>query len=96
MDIGIFNKAYLYLNCGKKSIVIENRYTLREKIDLNIIKKALQNIIERFHYFKLKPVIDKNGNIDFVKNNAELDVYEYDNNVHRLGTEEVNGYFYIK
>ena len=31
MDIGIFNKAYLYLNCGKKSIIIENRYTLNEK-----------------------------------------------------------------
>lgn len=94
MDIGIFNKAYLYLNCGKKSIVIENRYTLSKKINSNVLKKALQNIIERFHYFKLKPVIDENGNIDFVKNNAELNVYELDNNVHHLGTEEVNGYLF--
>ena len=94
MDIGIFNKAYLYLNCGKKSIVIENRYTLSEKIDFNVLKKALQNIIERFHYFKLKPVIDKNGNIDFIKNNAELNVYELDNKVYNLGTEEVNGYLF--
>ncbi len=94
MDIGIFNKAYLYLNYGKKSIVIENKYTLNDKIDSNVLKKALQNIIERFHYFKLKPVIDENGNIDFVKNNAELNVYELDNKVHHLGTEEVNGYLF--
>ena len=43
MEIGIFNKAYLYLNCGKKSIVIQNRYTLSEKIDPNVLKNALQN-----------------------------------------------------
>ena len=94
MDIGIFNKAYLYLNCGKKSIVIENRYTLNKKIDGNVLKKALKNVIEKFYYFKLKPVIDENGNIDFVKNNAELNVYELDNKVHYLGTEEVNGYLF--
>ena len=94
MDVGIFNKAYLYLNCGKKSIVIENKYTLNDKIDSKILKKALQNIIERFHYFKLKPVIDENGNIDFVKNNAELNIYELDNKAHHLGTEEVNGYLF--
>ena len=94
MDIGIFNKAYLYLNYGKKSIVIENKYTLNDKIDPNVLKKALQNIIERFHYFKLKPVNDENGNIDFVINDAELNVYKVDNKVHYLGTEETNGYLF--
>ena len=94
MDIGIFNKAYLYLNCGKKSVVIQNKYTLSEKIDYKILKKALQNIVEKFYYFKLKPVINENGDIDFVKNDSELNVYELDNKVHHLGTEEVNGYLF--
>ncbi|MBR3324720.1 MAG: hypothetical protein IKG14_01555 [Clostridia bacterium] len=94
MDIGILNKTYLYLNCGNKSIVIQNRYTLSEKVKGDELTKALQNIIDRFHYFKLKPVINKNGNIDFVKNNADLNVYEFDNKVHFLGTKEVNGYLF--
>ena len=94
MDIGVFNKAYLYLNYGKKSIVFENKYTLNSKIDSNVLKKALQNITERFHYFKLKPAINENGNIDFIINNVEPDVYKVDNKIHYLGTEETNGYLF--
>ena len=94
MDIGIFNKAYLYLNYGKKSIIIENKYTLNNRIDSCILKQALNNIIERFHYFKLKPVIDKNGDIDFIINNAEIDVYELDDKIYQLGTKETNGYMF--
>ena len=41
MDIGIFNKAYLYLNCGKKSVVIQNKYTLSEKIDYKILNLTI-------------------------------------------------------
>lgn len=94
MDIGVFNKAYLYLNCGKKSIVFQKKFTLSEKIDIKTLKSALKNIIGRFHYFRLKPVIDESGSVDFVGNDAEPEVYEFDDEVHHLGTEEVNGYLF--
>ena len=94
MDIGIFNKAYLYLNYGKKSIIIENKYTLKDEINSSLLRKALQNIIGRFHYFKLKPIIDINGKIDCTINNSKIDVYEQDDKIYYLGTKETNNYLF--
>ena len=93
-DIGVTNSQFFYICSGEKSATASYIYTLDRKVEPDILRNAVRQIIKRYHYFRLRPYVDSKGGLYFEDNNEEPDVYSDDGAVFNLGTDETNGYMF--
>lgn len=94
MDIGVTNSQYYYICSGVKSATASYIYTLDREVDAEILVEAVRKMTKRYHYYRLKPFVDKDGGLVFEENTREPDVYPDDGTVLHLGTDETNGYMF--
>lgn len=85
---------FLFLSSGGKAAVIEYRYRLSEDISAEALEKATRDAVEAFPFFRLKPVIDRDGRLDMAENDAPLPVFKKDTACRSLGSSDTNGYLF--
>ena len=93
MEFSLYDKFYFYNNQGK-SMTAELIYSLDMNIDSEELKKAVNNALEIFPTWKVKPLLDENGRVVFSENNADVPVYKEDDKRISLGSEATNGYLF--
>lgn len=93
-QLSIIEYSYYYgLNNGNKSYVVPWIYTLDEKVDIDKLRKAINEALKFFPRYNAKPIIKKDGNIVLVDNDANPCINEDANNVY-LGTKDSNKFLY--
>ena len=74
MEFSLYDKFYFYNNQGK-SMTAELIYSLDKNIDSEELKKAVNNALEIFPTWKVKPLLDENGRVVFTENNADVNIW---------------------
>lgn len=94
MDIGFNNKFFFYLSLGDKAATMEYMYDLSEDIIEVNLKLAVEDALEVFPFFRLKPYVDQDGKLVFKENDGKVPVGYDDGNKVSLGTSMTNGYLF--
>lgn len=94
-DLSITEYSYYYsLNNGNKSYVVSFLYTMKETIDKKVLKEAVDVTKKYFKRFSMKSVVTEQGNIVFVHNDNQVEIYSDINKHINVGTKESNYYLY--
>lgn len=94
MRYGIGEDAHLFALNPSKPSQVEIRLEMNTIIDVDIVKKAIEKTTQIFIRMGYKPVIDKNGDLQFVENNEPLPIYKLDEKVRSIGSDDTNHYLY--
>ena len=94
MDIGASNAFYLYMGKNDKAAVMQYQYVLDEIIDIDRLKEAVSQAIERMPVFGVQPFLDGSGKLVAQKNEKDVPVFSGDEKYLHLGTNETNGYLF--
>lgn len=93
VDTGIANMYYFY-SAGKKAAVNSFKYTLRIPINAKVLRDALECTVKRYYFFGLKPILNSDGKVCFIKNEESIEVYPDNQDVCILGTQQSNFYLF--
>lgn len=86
------SKATLRLYESDKLIALSMRIPVRmkESIDVDILKRAVNEAIKRYPYFAVKVDVDEDGAYVLLDNDAEIAVIPYSDKTPLFGSSEVN------
>ncbi|MCR4990877.1 MAG: hypothetical protein K6A38_08450 [Lachnospiraceae bacterium] len=92
-----FNESsmfFFYNSLPNKTAGIRLRVRLKEKIDPEALQNALERTVRRNPFFRLKPILDENGNICCEQNSVPPGISPEDGTRVLLGTEDTDGYLF--
>ncbi len=75
------------------SFCVRVKVTMKEVVDIDILKHAVNVAINRYPYFAVKVVIGEDGGYDFQHNDKDVIVMKTPAKLPPVGGEEVNGHF---
>ncbi len=88
----IIRNEFLYRSWDTYSHMLRAKVILKEKVDLNLLTRAVQKAKERYPYF-CKKVLRRGDDYEIVFNEAPAPVYEGSKGI-CLGSDEANGHFF--
>lgn len=72
------------------------RVTMKEEVDLDVLRSSVNTAIKRYPYFCKEIILDTDGSFDLIDNNRDIAVIQTIDNLPLLGSEEVNRHlFYV-
>lgn len=94
-NLSITEYSYYYtLNSGNKSYVVSFVFTLDDEIDIDILKRAIDITKKYFKRYGMRLIITNDGNIVFIENCEDVEIYDNLEKKVYLGTEESNYYLF--
>ena len=86
------NTYRLYLNEKSFSRVMRARVTMKEPVDIDILRRSVNTAIRRYPYFAVHVTVDKDGGYILKPNHKEVVVLPVLKKCPMLGTRRVNGH----
>ncbi len=74
------------------SFCVRVKVTMKEIVDIDILRHAVNVAIKRYPYFAVKVVLGEDGGYDFLHNDKDVIVMKTPTKLLHLGCEEVNGH----
>ena len=74
------------------SFCVRVKVTMKEVVDIDILKHAVNVAIKRYPYFAVRVVLGEDGGYDFQHNDKDVIVMKTPTKLPHLGCEEVNGH----
>lgn len=87
------NSTYrLYHDEKRFSSVIRARVTMKEPVDIDILRRSVNTAIKRYPYFAVHVTVDKDGGYVLLPNHKEVAVLPVSEKCPKLATKKVNGH----
>ncbi|WP_028236415.1 hypothetical protein [Pseudobutyrivibrio sp. MD2005] len=80
----------LYADESVITFSVRIKVTMKDEVDINILRHAVNVAIKRYPYFAVKVVLGEDGGYDFEPNNLDVVVMPTPKKLPPLGSEEVN------
>lgn len=80
----------LYADEKIVTLSVRVKVTMKEDVDSDILRHAVNVAIKRYPYFAVEVVLGEDGGYDLIPNNREVVVYPTREKLPMLGSEEVN------
>ena len=78
------------------SFCVRVKVTMKEIVDINILRHAVNVAIKRYPYFAVRVVLGEDGGYDFQHNDKDVIVMKTPTKLLHLGCEEVNGHLLLE
>ena len=86
------NTYRLYYNEKNFPSVMRGRVTLKEPVDIDILRRSVNTAIRRYPYYAVHVVADKDGGYVLLPNHKEVVVLPVLKKCPKLGSRRVNGH----
>ena len=85
--------TYGLYRVGKRiRYTVRIKVTMKEDVDIDILRVSVNKAINRYPYFRVKIILDDDGGYNLIPNNKDIVVIETRDNLPKLGSEEVNNH----